>query len=271
MSKTELGIALLGSLLLIAPIGCDDDPPGKKPLPARDGSAGSGGTGGSGGSGGAGARGGTGGTAGSGSSVDSGDGTGTGGSAGSGGSGGTAGSGGTPDANPDKAPDMPATPDVAADLPPDVAVDLSPDIPPAVTCESACPALFAVADDCEPDGTCTFATQPGTPTSTSNFCHINGVTTEVVTVEGNGDDYTQTVKVRKAATVCYTLDVHSSDGTNEDLTWKNPAGATIATGRRTPTTVTITCGGPTHNIGALECAGTFGPPDEADCTAGSCM
>jgi hypothetical protein len=195
---------------------------------------------------------------------------GSGGGAGSGGSGGSAGSGGTPDASPDKAPDMPATPDAAPDLPPDVAVDLSPDLPPALTCESACPALFALADDCEPDGTCTVAAQPGDPTSTSNFCHVNGIKTEVVTVEGSGDDYTQTVKVRKAAGLCYTLEVHSSDGTNEDLTWKNAAGATIATGRRTPTALTITCGAAAHNITSLECAGTFGAPDEADCTAGTC-
>ena len=151
-----------------------------------------------------------------------------------------------------------------------MAVDLSPDIAPALTCESACPALFAAADDCEPDGTCTVATQPGDVTSTSNFCHVNGVTTKAVTVEGSGEDYTQTVEVRKAAGMCYTLAVQSSDGINEDLTWKNAAGATIATGRRTPTSLTITCGGATHNIGALECAGTFGAPDEADCTAGSC-
>jgi hypothetical protein len=265
MSKTDLMVALLGSLLLVSPFGCDDDPPGKKPLPGRDGSTDVTGSGGSGG------KGGTGGTAGAGGSVDSGGGAGAGGSGGSaGGSGGGAGSGGALDASPDKAPDMPTTPDLAPDLPPDVAVDLSPDIPPALTCESACPALFAAADDCEPDGTCTVATQPGDVTTTSNFCHVNGVSEKVVTVEGSGDDYTQTVEVRKAAGICYTLAVQSSDGTNEDLTWKNAAGATIATGRRTPTSLTITCGGATHNIGALDCAGTFGAPDVADCTAGSC-
>ena len=201
--------------------------------------------------------------------MDSGD-VGSGDGADSGDSGGSADSGDAPDASPDQAPDVPATLDAAADLPPDVAVDISPDIPPAVTCLSACPALFAVADDCEPDGTCTVATQPGGVTTTSNFCHMNGITSEVVTVEGTGDEYSQTIKVRKAAALCYTLDVHSSDGTNEDLTWKNAAGATIATGRRTLTSLTITCGGATHNIGSLECSGTGGAHDESECTAGTC-
>jgi hypothetical protein len=62
-----------------------------------------------------------------------------------------------------------------------------------------------------------------------------------------------------------------SNGTDEELTWKSAAGATIATGTRTETSLTITCGGATHNITALECAGTFGAPDEAECTAGACQ
>jgi hypothetical protein len=276
MIKTRLTGSVLGLLMAVGALGgvglagCDDESAGSADARPKDtaGDVTADGSGGStGGSGGA-----TGGSGGSGGA--------TGGSGGSGGSGGTAADAGADRA--DTTPDAPASIDAAVDAPaPDMAVtadaapdapvtaDAAADAPPQVSCESACPALVTAAEACEAEGACTFSTMTTGANVSSSYCHVNGVREQVMTVEGQNDDFTQTIQVSKAGVACYSVEV-AQVGATQTMTWKAPGGGVIATGVNDGDTLKITCGGATHDITDLDCPGTFGEPDPDDCTAGTC-
>ena len=136
---------------------------------------------------------------------------------------------------------MPATPDVAPDLPPDSAVDLSPDMAGADLRERLPRPVRR--------GRCLRArwdvhgrNTPGDVTSTSNFCHVNGVTEKVVIGQGSGNDYTQTVEVRKAAGICSRSRCGAATGPARTSPGRTPPAPPSPRQARLPASLTITCG-----------------------------
>jgi hypothetical protein len=231
--------------------GCDDDDP-KTP------DAGTGGSGGAtGGSGGA-----TGGTGGSGGATG-GSGGATGGSGGA--TGGTGGAtGGTGGSGTSDAGDVAMNPDTNPNT--DTAPTTDMDPPEEPECMDVCPALFAAGTMCEiPDDTmCTSSESEANMVTTTNFCLANGVK---VTIGLHDDEFPKTHKASKNGAVCYTVD-ETGNATMSTLTWKNAAGAVIATGTRTMNsdklTITCTATNKTTDVSNLNCPGIDdGEPAEA--------
>jgi hypothetical protein len=237
--------------------GCDDDEP-KTPDAGTGGSGGA--TGGSGG-----ATGGTGGATGGSGGATGGTGGATGGRGGAtGGSGGA--TGGTGGSGTSDAGDMAMGPDTNTTTDTAPATDMDP--PEEPECMDVCPALFAAASPCEiPEDTMCTSSPEATAASivTNNFCLANGV--KVILTYHEDNDFPKTYKTSKNGTVCYTVD-ETGNETASTLTWKNAAGAVIATGQRTMNsdklTVTCTATNKTTDVSNLNCPGIDdGEPAEA--------
>jgi hypothetical protein len=121
-------------------------------------------------------------------------------------------------------------------------------------------------------GACTYADSAG---AMLDICYANGVKTQF-----NPNLGTSTNAVKKAdGSACYTLESTMTSGlpvTRVDYAWKDPGGATVATGVvqvATPTMLAITCNAMTYvvDIPSGACTGTqVLPLGRASCTMGTC-
>jgi hypothetical protein len=133
------------------------------------------------------------------------------------------------------------------------------------SCNIAC--LNDVVSQCVPSGACT-TSQTG-----EGACYANGVKIDTTAVAGTTTPSTTTTVTRPDGNVCYSIDQVVQPG-SVTLTYKDAAGATIATGTAATETsaVTITCNGMTFALTGSGCPGASGQTDSSNpgCSAGTC-
>jgi hypothetical protein len=137
--------------------------------------------------------------------------------------------------------------------------------------------LRSLTEPCAPSGACTTASNPAL--MDESRCYANGVTAHS-TYTNDALEFMATVA--KNGVLCYTATTSSISPTSPevDLTFRNPAGATIAVVRITATSfqsmrLAVTCGGVTDTFDqsspSLETlVGIFQAPTDT-CTAGVCV
>ena len=126
--------------------------------------------------------------------------------------------------------------------------------------------LASLATSCEPSGTC--VEQSDTATFATNTCYSNGVK-EISSLDMATGSATVTYK--NGSTTCYSIAVGGAlTGTSYTLTFKNAAGATLATGTSDGTTTTVTCTGGAPITLNSSCSAASAASSTSTCTTGPC-
>jgi hypothetical protein len=139
-----------------------------------------------------------------------------------------------------------------------------------------CPRLTALATEC--DASQSACEMDSMSSTTSNFCHENGVKKQSTRVYSgdDGTEYMTTLRVRKpGGDPCYTLQMSGHDeGDVEYWVFESPAGEEVARGEwsRSSDQLTLICDGVRFLIGPVGCPGTDGEPapDECNDAEGNC-
>lgn len=165
---------------------------------------------------------------------------------------------------------------VVMDAPPvDTMPDTTPDtapIEPNSCAEVNCPALFAIANQCNPaSDSCTYDVTAQGPPRITSYCLAGGIK-KISTTTFSGNDYATTMEAKKPdGSACYTLLINGNEE-REALTWRDPAGTQLATGTWDADSgqLIFTCGGVSYDVTGLGCPGSDTEPSPSDCTEGTC-